>query len=334
MHKKRSLFLFEFAKCTAEEFDESTGVEGYAMFKAMHNSFRDADFNVLSFEKEENYVEKFRNFANAAEFSLCIAPESENLLYILTGIIEKSNSENLGSNSSAVKIAGDKLRTAQMLKELSPKTFAYKRINSIEFPFIAKPRYGAGGDGIFFIRNEKELKNFLEENSWFKDYIFQEYIKGIPCSASLILNRHGKENAKIISTQLQFINNFKYCGTMLPFRINKRNMERIIKASEKIKGLHGYVGVDFIIEENSDEAKIIEINPRITTSAVAIAYAIGFKNFAEIIIKNHLADNFDIPEIKKRIKIEKKRKRKGLHKFKKKHVFAETENFEIVVEKT
>ena len=326
----KSLFLFEFAKSTAEKFEESIAIEGYAMFKAMLIAFRGIDFKILSFEKEKNYIKKFEALANLADFSLCIAPESDDLLYKLTKSVEKSSSQNLGSSSRAIKAAGDKLRLAEILKELSPETFAYEKISNLDFPFIAKPRKGTGGERVVLIKNEDELHSFIKNEKALENYIFQEYVKGTPCSASLVLNKHDR-SAKLLSAQLQLLDNFSYRGSALPLKISEKIKEAIIEACNKINGLHGYAGVDFVIEESTGEARIIEINPRITTSAVAIAHAVGFKTFAEVLLKNHLSESLSIPEIKRKIKIEKRKKEKGKRKKERSMVFAETGNFEIAL---
>lgn len=47
----------------------------------------------------------------------------------------------------------------------------------LSFPAILKPRYGSGSRGIFFIQNDKELKNRIAETGG-ESYILEEWING------------------------------------------------------------------------------------------------------------------------------------------------------------
>jgi len=55
------------------------------------------------------------------------------------------------------------------------------------------------------------------------------------------------------------------------------------KAVESVKGLKGYVGVDLLLDEAHEEIYILEINPRLTTSYVALRRLLNF-NLGEAII--------------------------------------------------
>ncbi|MBI2631854.1 ATP-grasp domain-containing protein, partial [Candidatus Pacearchaeota archaeon] len=141
--------------------------------------------------------------------------------------------------------------------------------------FIAKPRVAVGGEGIILVKNEKQIKKIPQ-----KKYLVQEYIRGKPYSASILV---GKE-IKILSINTQEMKNFKYRGAKIP--IPYKNTDEIIKAVEKIKGLHGYVGVDFIIDHNGN-VSIIEINSRPTSPIMGLNKVYGF-NISNLILKNHL----------------------------------------------
>jgi len=288
--KAPKVFLFEYATCTQSRLEPSIAIEGYEMFKALYAGFK----NPSSFYDEKDYKEKFTEHLEKADFALAIAPESELLLYNLTKLIEKSKCENLGSSSRAIEITGDKFLTFKAIKEFAPKTELFRNENQIEnfeMPFVIKPTHGAGGEGIKIIKNGKEAKKSeVPENC-----ILQEYIEGKPCSASLLINNE----IKIISIQMQEIKNFKYTGAKIPAEINSKNKEKILKACEKIKGLHGFAGVDFILTKEG-EIKVVEINARPTTPIVALNSVFGF-NISELILKNHFEEK--LPEFKPKKKI-------------------------------
>ncbi|GBE55777.1 MAG TPA: ATP-grasp domain-containing protein [Euryarchaeota archaeon] len=265
-------FLFEYTTCTENGFPESIAVEGLAMFKALSMGIRE---EVYSFVNPE-HTAQFRNFPIAEKLdedfstalekcdkALIVAPESENLLYILTEQVEKAHVENLGISSRAVRTCSDKYETLRRVKGLrTPGTEVFNGKTSLDFPLVAKPRVGEGGEGIFFIRNEEELGRVPE------NYIVQEYIPGQAASASLFSSDNKTE---LVSLQTQITEGFRYMGADIPFEIE--NSEELIEASYGIEGLKGFFGMDFIV--NNGEIVLLEINPRVTTPVIAFEAAYG-----------------------------------------------------------
>ncbi|GCC11855.1 carbamoyl phosphate synthase-like protein [archaeon] len=266
------LFLFEYTTCTENGFPASIAVEGLAMFKALSMGIKE---EVYSFINPE-HIAQFRNFSMAEKLNedfstalekcdkaLIIAPESENLLYILTEKVEKAYIENLGISSRAVRICSDKYETLRRVRGLrTPETEVFNGKTSLDFPLVAKPRVGEGGEGVFFIRNEEGLGRIPE------NYIIQEYIPGQTASASLFSSDNKTE---LVSLQTQVIDGFRYMGADIPFEIENR--EELIDASYRIEGLNGFFGMDFII--NNGEIVLLEINPRVTTPVIAFEAAYG-----------------------------------------------------------
>ncbi len=303
------VFLFEYATCAGNKLPPSIAVEGYGMFKTLYEGFALARpqvyrttfgiENPVSFYGAENYPKLFGEYLDKAEFVLAIAPESDFELYKLTKKIENSGCKNLGCSSRSVKIATDKFLTYKKLKDITPRTEIFDGKTRLEFPLVAKPRDGAGCEGIFFIENEKELEKIPREN-----YLLQEYAEGPPCSASLIIG----DEINLISIQTQEIENFKYVGAKIPAEIE--NTENILKAVERIN-LHGFVGVDFIAGE---EIKIIEINPRPTTPIIALNRVFDF-SIAELILKNYYREKLPRFEQKRKIYMKKIKGNKGYASF-------------------
>ena len=292
----RKVFLFEYATCAGSKLAPSIAVEGSGMFKTLFEGFE----NPISFHGAENYLKLFEEHLDKAEFTLAIAPESDFELYRLTKKIENSSCKNLGCDSKSVKIATDKFLTYKKLRGIdTPKTEIFDGKTGLEFPLIAKPRDGAGCEGIFFIKSEKELEKIPRAN-----YILQEYVEGQPCSASLLIG----DEINLLSLQTQELENFKYVGAKIPIAIE--NHENILKAVERIK-LHGFVGVDFVAGE---EIKIIEINSRPTTPIIALNKVFDF-NIAELILKNYYRENLPKFEPKRKIYMKKIKGNKGYVSF-------------------
>ncbi len=268
------LFLFEYATCSGEHLPESIAVEGLAMFKALSQDIRFYSFISEYFSEyfprlkiTEDFKSEFENALEMCDSALIVAPESDNILFELTKKIEDYGVENLGCSSKAVEICSDKYTTMEFIRGKKPKTHIHKGATPLDFPVVAKPRFGEGGWDVRIITSEEELDGVPE------GYIIQEYVPGKPCSASLIVD----EDIKVVSLQEQILKGFEFAGCKIPLNVeNQREIEDvIIESIAGIPGLKGFVGVDFILV---DSPVIIEVNPRVTTPVVGFkkAYNLSF----------------------------------------------------------
>jgi predicted ATP-grasp superfamily ATP-dependent carboligase len=299
------VFLFEYATCGAfAALEPSITVEGMGMFRALEQGFENVESfidsrigNFGDFPKVRNYEELFSDFLQKSDFFIIIAPESDGNLHSLTKEAEKSGCTNLGSSPSAVEVASDKLLTYRALQGLeTPRTEPFNGRATLDFPLIAKPRDGVSCDGVTLVRDEEELKNVPE------GYILQEYVEGTPASATLLVG----SDVRILSLNTQEIDNFNYTGARIPLE-GKIETEEIIKSAERIKGLHGLVGIDFIL---SDKINIIEVNPRPTTPVIALNEAYGF-NISKLILDNYHHEKIPDFEAKKNVTLRKGAKRQN-----------------------
>ena len=119
-----------------------------------------------------------------------------------------------------------------------------------------------------------------------KRFLIQEFIEGIAASVSLL---SAGSKAIPISLNRQDVTigtpeaNSSYNGGLVPFdnplKAEAFNVaERIVKL---VPNLMGYVGIDFVLTK--DNAVIIEINPRLTTSYIGLRGIFSF-NLAEAIL--------------------------------------------------
>lgn len=268
------IFLYEHGTC-GEEIPDSIAVEGLAMFKSLYNGLK-RYCEVLCFVREkfsflnspvENFS-AFENYVERCDAFLIVAPENNYTLLNLTKIAERYGKINLGSSSKAIAITSDKWKLYKKLKSKvnTPKTS--KKV--LDFDYLVKPRVSCGGSEIKFLGEVK------------KGFIAQEFIKGLNLSVSLAVG----EEISILSINEQILKNFEYYGGIIPALINgtvrKEVVEEAVRAVESIKGLHGYVGVDLVY---SDQPYIIEVNARLTTSAVAFEEVYGI-SAGEIVYRN------------------------------------------------
>ena len=287
------VFLFEYATCTREPLPASIAVEGLAMFRALYDGFSEVE-GVSSFlgralpyfklAVAESWEQSFEEMLEKEEHALVIAPESEGLLLRLTKKLESAGLKNLGSTSRGVAVAGDKYACYLALRGVrQPKTELFSGSTTLDFPLVAKPRMGEGCEGVRLIANEEELAALPQ------GYLVQEYVRGKPMSASLLVG----DEVRVLSVNTQEFSDGSYVGAELPLSLNSEQLEEVIKAVERIPGLAGYVGVDFIL---GDELWVIEVNPRITTPAAALSEALGV-NLGELLFKNYYREA--LPELKR-----------------------------------
>jgi len=247
----------------------------------------------------ENFSDFIKEIADEEEidFVFPIAPDPE-----LVKIVEFLNSrfiETISSESNAIRVAADKFETYKVLKESgirTPWTDLLLDDTCIhEYPVIVKDRYGISCENLSLINNPGELDTLGDRDN----LIVQDYINGVDVSITLFSD--GK-NAVPISLNKQEISlggESSYNGGVVPFdHPQKEKAFRSAKmAVQSIKGLKGCIGVDMVIAE---EPYVMEINPRVTTSMVALEMASDM-NIAESAVNAYMGKLPEVPEFNKKI---------------------------------
>ena len=239
---------------------------------------------------------------NIASYDACfpVAPEEDHILYGINKVLEDKGVEIIGSSSDAVLACSDKFETYNLLKKdfsmiKSEKIFfndlnSYKKLfSNNKKKMLVKPADGVSCSGIWIVRS---YADFIKASAHIKRttnlpfFLLQDYVEGISTSVSILST--GKE-AMPLSLNLQKIglNNGKliYNGGKVPYKHEQSDNAKYIskKAVECINGLKGYVGVDLLLDESNNEIYILEINPRLTTSYIALRRILNF-NLGEAII--------------------------------------------------
>jgi len=159
------------------------------------------------------------------------------------------------------------------IERVTDKRKFYREIEKIGVDFpeilsngekgILKPEKGGGGEDVK-LSDEKK-----------KGYILQKYIKGIPCSVSVLSSGN---RAKAIAVNYMLVgmkefnaSGFRYCGNITPFVTDQADeMKAIAEELAIYFDLKGNVGVDFIL---ADKPYVLEINPRFQGSLDSIEWA-------------------------------------------------------------
>jgi hypothetical protein len=154
----------------------------------------------------------------------------------------------------------DKLWLARWLEEMGfpfikTKPFAIR--DRLSFPFLVKPRKGAGGVGCRIVNSSSELK-------WEEGLIAQELVIGRPASVSVIGN--GREaraiavNEQLIGVPWAGAKGFRYSGNITPLEPPQCEIGQMAEEIIAKLGLVGSNGVDFLLTEKGPV--VVEVNSR------------------------------------------------------------------------
>lgn len=241
----------------------------------------------------------WRQCIAASDAVLLIAPETGAVLESLTKLAEGLNKVVLGSKASAVKLTGDKWLTYQYLIShniLTLDTYLANDLpNPMQGPYISKSRDGAGCNDMAYFDDFQLLQAWLKGRE--HTHIVQRFQEGDPTSFSM-LSKNGK--AYLLTCNRQNIQiagqKVSYHGGVMNGIDHHREVFNTIaqEIAQAMPDLAGYVGVDLIVHQ--DEYFVLEVNPRLTTSYVALQQACGC-NPAQMILDLFYNDAFIMPNI-------------------------------------
>jgi len=234
------------------------------------------------------YEDVYLSLLKRCDAVLVVAPETNGILARLTAQAESAGIPLLCCGSRAASIAGNKAacgRLFRLAKLPCPKTRTASFISACRVakqmgcPLVAKPLDGVGSEGVFRINSLPELPRILKmvrRATAHDRIILQSFVDGIHASASLILS---KGRCLPVSLNCQLVDTdsrLQYLGSSVPLDHPARRsaLDLAVSATSLIPGLNGYVGVDLVL--TGENAQLIEINPRLTTSYI------GLRQIAEV----------------------------------------------------
>lgn len=242
-------------------------------------------------------VNDFVKIINDEMYSVIIPTEDEYSSWLS---INKSKVEQLTKSKCAIadysiyEIASDKSRLLQFCKENNfphPKTAIIdsnlaEAAEYVGFPALIKPNYSAGSRGIKRVNNINELielsKGIIDE---YGECSLQEFITNDHYyNVMLYRTNDGRWGNHVITkiTRYYPINggSSSFCTTI--------NNDKLLSICKEILDKLGWVGfADFdVLEKDTGDFRIIEINPRVPASVRAAA--ISGVNFGEMIVSDIL----------------------------------------------
>jgi predicted ATP-grasp superfamily ATP-dependent carboligase len=223
-------------------------------------------------------AEAFARLGAEAGWTVLIAPETGGVLADRTRALERAGGRSLGSLVDGVELAGDKLRLGEFLRARGFNVPEGRRVvpgdglpGNFSYPAVLKPIDGAGSVDTFWIADAGAIP---DEAAASTAALLQPYRPGVPLSASFLVGSDRRARLVGIGQQLVEVRRgrFEYGGGTLPAAIGwEPAAGELQRAVEAVPGLRGFVGVDFVWDDSSQDVTLLEINPRPTTSWVGLA---------------------------------------------------------------
>lgn len=253
------------------------------------------------------YKDSIAELAKECDFAFIIASESQDILAGLNKLMNDNETTFIGCGLEAICITGDKWECHKRLFSEGlpvPKTICTDRYKVLEsaikfgFPLVIKPADGVGCEGVHLVNDIETLKVVLKTDPAGSDkLLLQEYIRGEHLSVSMLST--GKEFVLLSLNRQHIKEGFPFIylgGEVMPPPVKGEDLHNIIEDVMKvILGLKGYVGIDLVRSEEG--YKIIEINPRLTTSYVGIREVINIhlaKAMFEAVVEGKLPHSIKI----------------------------------------
>jgi predicted ATP-grasp superfamily ATP-dependent carboligase len=268
---------------------------------AAFNTLNEAD-QIFSISSPHELSAKLKELSGVADAVYVIAPESGQVLENLVENIETSGGTSLSCEADAIRQISNKMAAYETLKkrglkapetvllDIHEKADTIKRlIKELGYPVVFKPLDGVSCGGLSIVKDEGDVAGAVKKvarESMGKQFIAQRAVRGKAASACVISDGD-KAVAVTLNRQLVALaspdEESKYFGGAVPFvhSLEKEALEAAARAVEGIRGLKGYVGIDMILTE--EDAIVLEVNPRLTTSYVGLRRVVNF-NPAEAIV--------------------------------------------------
>ncbi len=228
----------------------------------------------------------FDRLAGMSDGVVLIAPELNGCLASLARRVLSLGGRLLGPSPEAIERASDKLELPRLLgarkiPSIAAEPFIAKQAPSCGFPVVVKPRFGAGST---LVRLANRLADLPTPDGECENVV-TPHVRGLPASLLCISGPRGILTLRAGEQILSDDGTFRYCGGRIPLppRLEARARRLALRAVNAISGLLGFVGVDMILDSSELEEpddRVVEINPRLTTSYVGLR-ALSTSNLAE-----------------------------------------------------
>jgi predicted ATP-grasp superfamily ATP-dependent carboligase len=220
---------------------------------------------------------QFRDLAATADWTFVIAPEIDGMLLDRCQHAVAAGGRLLGPGLACIELASDKHRTAEFLAQHGvpvppgiPLAVGDRLPPDFGFPAVLKPRDGAGSLDVRLIANSREGARMCVD----RPSRLEQYCEGLPCSVSVLC---GSAEVLALPPFIQLLSRdgqFRYLGgeRLRDPLLIERAQRLALRAAQCLPQARGYLGFDLILGPARDGScdRVIEINPRLTTSYLGL----------------------------------------------------------------
>jgi hypothetical protein len=317
------IFVYEYT-CATTGAAESLGVEGWAMLSALLHDFAalpgvrlttllgatvsaelPSTVNAIRIDPDDEEP-AFRDQARAANLTLVIAPEFDDLLANRCQWVVEAGGRLLNSLPDTVRLAADKLALGRLWNAHGIPTPACHSAGpepptDLPFPAVHKPRFGAGSQATFLVRSPSDWPAVRRQAAveFEGESVVQPFAPGLAASVAFLAGPRGLLALPPCEQLLSADGRFHYHGGRVPLapELAARATHLARRAAAAVPDLLGYIGIDLILGEALDGTadQAIELNPRLTTSYVGLR-ALCRDNLAAALLR--VANGADLPALR------------------------------------
>lgn len=216
--------------------------------------------------------EAFASCARECNGVLIIAPETHGVLLEKTRRALDLNAEVFGSAPEAIRLTGDKLECARFLEQHDvpciPAVEYRSDVNPpFDAPWVVKPRDGAGTTDTLLLNSAGA--QHLHDLRFESEAIVTPFCEGVAASVLCVVCDATILTFAPAAQCVEMGERLRYVGGQVP--LSSELIDRAIRlgcrAVSAVPTLRGFVGVDLIL---GTDDRVVEINPRLTTSYVGL----------------------------------------------------------------
>lgn len=248
----------------------------------------------------EDVWQRWEELINIADAVWFVAPETDGYLEKMTALALAYQKIVIGSGLLSTHICSSKLATYELLHQANIATIETRLYANWDktknMHWLAKPNDGAGCEETVCFDTAEKLEHWLLQNGRVDTHIIQPFLAGSAASISCVMHQG---QARLLSCNQQLIaiedNVLMYKGCVINAMRHYWASFNVLanEIAQLLPDLAGYVGIDVIINHEPGrpvKVTVVEINPRLTTSYVALREATGY-NPAELIMNTMFQEN-------------------------------------------
>ena len=232
---------------------------------------------------EDSLPGQLRQLACKTDFILLVAPETDGKLLQCSQWLVDFQKKFLSPQPKVVELCSNKTETCRFLKRHSipvPSGVLIEpdgrdirhyppRFTSF-LPGVLKPNCGAGGEATYFVEDKDALLRIMEKQAaqLFRPMRLEAWIEGLPASTSLICGPAGyvvlPPTRQVFRSQPMgaYVRNQDDLSQDHKSRAN----DLACRIADVLPPTCGYLGIDMILGDSPKEDRVVEINPRLTSS--------------------------------------------------------------------